>query len=118
MKLSRDNWRSIAKSLQIIGFAWYIVFFVSSFALLVYYAVNRPSVPRPERGLSVPLRWTHPVRYGAEQDEKRSERLFNLAFLGAGLFAVGEMITVYKLGDHSHWRPRPNPPPWDHKWGP
>jgi hypothetical protein len=117
MNLSSDNWRFVAKSLRIIGVVCCIVVFVSHFALLAYYSANRPHVPEPEHRWTVGLRWTHPVSYGTEQDERRSQWLFELFFPSGGLIALGEMIKIYKLDDYSGLRTRLKLP-WDHKWGP
>jgi hypothetical protein len=94
-----------------------LCFFISHFALLAYYSANRPHVPEPEHGWTVGLRWTHPVSYGTEQDEKRSQWLFNLFFPSGGLIALAELIRIYKLDDYSCVRTR-SKVPWDHKWGP
>jgi hypothetical protein len=117
MNLSNDNWRSIAKSLRIIGVVCCLVFFVSHFALLAYYSVNRPRVPQPEHGRTVGLTWTHPVSYGTEQDERRSLWLFDLFLPSFGLIVFGEMIRIYKLDDYSGLRARLKLP-WNHRWGP
>ncbi len=50
-------------------------------------------------------------------DACRSQWLFELFFPAFGLVIAGELIKVYKLGDYSGLRRRPNPP-WDHRWGP
>jgi len=117
MKLSNDNWRSITKSLRIVGVVCCLVFFVSHYALLAYYSANRPRVPQPEKGRTVGLTWTHPVRYGTERDERWSLWLFDLFLPSFGLIALGEMIKVYKLDDYSGLRARLKLP-WNHKWGP
>jgi hypothetical protein len=117
MATATDNWRFVAKFLRIIGVVCCVVFFISDFALLAYYSANRPHVPEPEHGWTVGLRWTHPVSYGTEQDERRSQWLFELVFPSGGLIALGEMIRIYKLDDYSGLRSRPKLP-WDHKWGP
>lgn len=108
----------VAKCLQIIGGVCCVGFFLSYLALVqVYYPSYRPEVPRPERGFTTGLTWTHPVRYGTERDERRSQWLFELFFPGFGLIIAGELIKIYRLGDYSGLRRRPNPP-WNHKWGP
>ena len=117
MNLSNDNWRSIAKSLRIIGVVCSLVFFVSHVALLAYYSANRPRFPQPEQGRTVGLTWTHPVSYGTEQDERRSLWLSDLFLPSFGLIAFGEMIRIYKLDDYSGLRARLKLP-WNHKWGP
>jgi hypothetical protein len=43
--------------------------------------------------------WTHPARYGTEQDESRSQWLFELFFPSFGLIMAGELIKIYRLGD-------------------
>jgi hypothetical protein len=117
MKLSNDNWRSLAKSLQIIGGVCCAVIFVSSFVLIAYYSAKRPTEPRPEFEMTVGLSWTHPVRYGTQQDENRLQWPFELFFPSFFMIALGEMIRIYKLRDYSNIRTRPKVP-WDHKWGP
>jgi hypothetical protein len=117
MKLSNDKWRVVAKFLQVIGVVCCIAFFVSHFALLAYYSGHRPRVPEPEHGWTVGLTWTHPVSYGSERDERRSQWLFGLFLPSFGLIALGEMIKIYKLDDYSGLRTRLKLP-WDHKWGP
>jgi hypothetical protein len=115
---SDARWRSIARSLQIVGGVCFVVFFLSLLVLvLAYYPSYRPEAPQPERGLTTGLTWTHPVRYGTERDERRSQRLFVLIFPSFGLMISGELIKIYKLGDDSGLRRRPNPP-WNQKWGP
>ncbi len=114
MNLSNDNWRSMAKSLRIIGVFCCLAFFVSHFALLAYYSANRPNVPQPEQGRTVGLSWTHPVRYGTEHDERRSKWLFDLFLPSFGLIAFGEMIRIYKLDDYSGLRARLKLP-WNHR---
>jgi hypothetical protein len=115
---SDARWRSIARSLQIVGGLGFVAFFLSFLILvLVYFSSYRPEIPQPERGLTVDLTWTHPVRYGTERDERRSQRLFGLIFPSFGLMISGELIKIYILGDYSGLRRRPNPP-WNHKWGP
>jgi len=117
MTPSNDTWRSIAKWLRITGITCCIALTVSHFALLAYYAAHRPVVPRPEYGMTIGLRWTHPTRYGTAQDARRSQWLFELFFPSFGLIALGEMIRIYKLDDYSGIRTRPKIP-WNHKWGP
>jgi hypothetical protein len=115
---SDARWRSIAKSLRFVGGVCFVAFFLSHLTLvLAYYPSYRPEAPQVERGLTTGLTWTHPVRYGTERDEKRSQRLFELIFPSFGLIIAGELIKIYKLGDYSGLRSRANPP-WDHKWGP
>jgi hypothetical protein len=117
MKLNNDNWRFVAKFLRIIGVVSCIVFLISHSALLAYYSANRPHVPEPEHGWTVGLRWTHPVSYGTEQDDRRSLWLFDLLLPSGGLIALEEMIKIYKLDDYSGLRTRPKLP-WRHKWEP
>jgi hypothetical protein len=117
MMLSNDNWRFVAKLLRIIGVICCIVFTISHFAVLAFYSANRPHLPEPEHGWTVGLSWTHPVSYGTQQDERRSQWLFELVFPSGGLIALGEMIRIYKLDDYSRLRTRLKVP-WDHKWGP
>ncbi len=105
------------KLLRISGGLIFIVSFLAHSALLAYYLDHRPKIPQQKQGLIAGLKWTHPVRYGTEQDEKRSLWLFNLAFLGFGICIAGELIKIYRLRDYSGIRSRPNPP-WDHRWGP
>jgi hypothetical protein len=115
---SDARWLSIARSLQIVGGLGFVAFSLSFLILvLVYFSSYRPEIPQPERGLTVGLTWTHPVRYGTERDERRSQRLFGLIFPSFGLMISGELIKIYILGDYSGLRRRPNPP-WNHKWGP
>jgi hypothetical protein len=116
-KRSDLRWRAVAKLLRISGVIGCAVFFVSHFALLAFYSAHRPGVPQPERGLTTGLTWTHPVRYGTEQDESRSQWLFELFFPSFGLVIAGELIKIYRLDDYSGLRPRTRPP-WNHKWGP
>ena len=117
MTSGNESWRILARWLQITGVAFVIALFVAEAALLLYYSANRPDVPRPEQGLTVGLTWTHPARYGTEQDERRSRLLFDLGFYSFGLIAAGEIIRIYKLGDYSGLRNRPRLP-WNHRWGP
>jgi hypothetical protein len=103
---SEIRWRSMAKWLRNVGGVCCVGFFLSLLALAeVYYPSYRPEVPQSERGWTTGLTWTHPVRYGTPQDESRSQRLFNLFFLGSGLIISGELIKIYKLGDYSGFRP-------------
>ncbi len=117
VSLSERSWRSIAKSLIISGAVSCAILFVLQVVLLVYYSETRPDVPRPEVGFTVGLTWTHPVRYGTKQEERRSQWLFELFFPGFALIAAGEMVKIYKFDDYSGIRTRPNPP-WNHRWGP
>ena len=115
---SDARWRSVAKWLRIIGAVSCVVLFLSYLALVeVYYPSRRPEAPHPRRGFTTGLTWTHPVRYGTAQDESRSQWLFALFFLASGLIIAGELIKIYRLGDYSGLRRRPNPP-WNHRWGP
>jgi hypothetical protein len=117
MNLNDSSWRRVAKSLQVIGLLSCAVFLVAQVVLLAYYFANRPVVPQPERGLTIGLRWTHPVRYGSGEDERRSLWLFSMFFPGVALVAVGEAIKMYKLNDYSGISTSPKLP-WNHKWGP
>ena len=110
-------WRRVAKWMRVVGFVCCFVFFISHFAMLAYYEASRPIVPQPKQGFATGLTWTHPVRYGTEQDESRSQCLFELFFPAFGLIIAGELIKIYRLGDYSGIRRRLRPP-WDHKWGP
>lgn len=116
MKLNNETWRLIAKSLVIAGFVCCLAFFLAEAALIAYYSANRPDVPRQERGWTVDLSWTHPMRYGTGQDEGSLQLLFDLGFYSFGLIAVGEAVKIYKLDDYSGIRTRPKVP-WNHKWG-
>jgi hypothetical protein len=50
-------------------------------------------------------------------DEWLSQWLFDLAIPAFFLAIAGELIRIYKLGDYSGLRRRPNPP-WNRKPGP
>jgi hypothetical protein len=92
----------MARSPQIVGSVCFVAFFLSFLVLvLAYYPSYRPEVPQPERGLTAGLTWTHPVRYGTERDERRSQRLFWWIFPSFVLMISGELIKIYKLGDYS-----------------
>jgi hypothetical protein len=58
-----------------------------------------------------------PGQLGTEQDERRSQWLFDLFFPSFGLIALTEMIKIYKLDDYSGLRTRLKLP-WGHRWGP
>ncbi len=111
------KWRAVANWLRITGFVLCFAVLLSHVILLAYYAVNRPQEPQPEKGLTVGIMWTHPPRYGTKEDERRSQWLFELFFVGLGPIVLGELIRVYKLNDYSGIRSRGNPP-WNHRWGP
>jgi hypothetical protein len=115
---SDARWRSIGRSLQIVGGVCFVAFFLSLLILvLAYYPSHRPEVPQPEQGLTAGLTWTDPVRYGTERDERCSQWLFGLIFPSFVLMISGELIKIYKLGDYSGLRHRRNPP-WNQQWGP
>ena len=107
----------MAKWLRVTGIVCCIGVTVAHFVLLDHYERQRPVIPRPEQGMTVALSWTHPVRYGTQQDASRSQWLFELFLPSFGLIAVGEFIRIYKLDDYSGIRSRLKVP-WNHKWGP
>ncbi len=117
MNSGKDKWRLTAKWLRTSGFVWCVACFLAELALIGFYSQKRPEVRRPDQGLTVSLSWTHPVRYGTDQDEKRLQLCFDLFFVGFGFIALAESIMVYKLKDYSGIRSRPKLP-WNHRWGP
>jgi hypothetical protein len=112
------RWHLVAKWLRITGAICFFGVFVGHFAVLAYFESHRPETPQLKAGLTTGLTWTHPVRYGRLNDERLSQWLFELGVPAAFVLMVGsELIKIYKLGDYSGVRGRPNPP-WDHRAGP
>ena len=102
------RWRVLARVLKIIGATGFVVAFSLWLTLISYYTSKRPHAPQPEHGWTVGLTWTHPVSYGTEQDERRSQWLVDLFFPNFCLFAFGEMVKIYKLDDYAGLRTRLN----------
>ena len=104
------RWRSITRSLQVAGRVLRSDLPLVSCTGIGLLPLLSAEVRQPERGLAAGLTWTHPVRYGSEQDERRSQRLFGLICPSFGLIISGEMIKICMLGDYSGLRRRLNPP--------
>jgi hypothetical protein len=111
---SEDRWRFVAKWLRIVGVVSTVGLFLSYLAVVgVYYPLRRPQAPEPQKGFTTGLSWTHPVLYGTQKDEGRSQLLFTLYFPAFGLMVAAELIKIHKLGDYSGLRRSKQP--WDHR---
>jgi hypothetical protein len=91
------------------GFAACFTSLAYSFFLNVYYETYRPVSPQPERGWTVGLTWTHPTKYGTEQEENRQQWVHWSVAPFFILIAAAEAIKIYKFNDYSGiWALRPH----------
>ncbi len=98
MALTRDQWRTMAKTLQFLGGGCCIAVIVSLNALIAYYTVKRSHVPIPELGWTVRLNWSlSPPSYGTPQEEALLLSLFRWFFPAFLVVAAGKAIEYYKL---------------------
>jgi hypothetical protein len=68
MRISgRESWDVWSRVLQIVGGVSLLIADVWFTGLEIYYASNRPYGPFPERGWTVPLRWTHGLTFEENQ---------------------------------------------------
>jgi hypothetical protein len=98
MTLTRDQWRILAKTLQILGGGCCIVVFLTFQILIAYYSVKRPHVPRPQLGWTVRLYWSWAKpSYGTAQEEALLLSLFRWFFPPFLIICAGRAIEYFKL---------------------
>jgi hypothetical protein len=98
MTLTRDQWRILAKTLQILGGGCCLAVFLTSQVLIAYYTAKRPHVPSPELGWTVRLSWSWaPPSYGTAQEEALLLFLFRSFFPPFLIGAAGKAVEYYKL---------------------
>src|SRR5258707_1276031 len=98
MTLTRDQWRILSKTLQILGGVSFFALFLTLSALVAYYTVMRSHVPIPELGWTVRLDWSlSPPSYGTAQEEALLLSLFQWFFPSFLVIAAGKAIEYYKL---------------------
>jgi hypothetical protein len=101
MWCSERFWRVLSRALLIVGAAGFVVLFVISVSLEIYYQAVRPHTPQPSAGWTVHLHWGAGA-YGSEEEDARLVRLQLWGLLPGTLAALGAAIKIYKLG----WDPR------------
>jgi|SRR5579863_3216806 hypothetical protein len=99
--VSRNQWRILARLLQVIGATGCIFSVICGQVLTSYYSTKRPHTPEAERGWTISIEWTHPPSYGTPQEANHVLWLFRLFFPCFGMIALGEAIKIYKLDDYS-----------------
>jgi len=98
MTLTRDQWRVLAKTLQIVGGGCCLVLFLANQVLIAYYTVKRPHIPIPELGWTVRLQWSWaPPSYGTAREESLLLSLFWWFFPSFLIISAGKAIEYYKL---------------------
>jgi len=98
MNLAEKHWRFFHKAFRYLGCVGTIVIGVMSMALISYYSANRPHVPQPEHGWTVPFNWSFSYpSYGTAQENDRLISLFWWGISFGIFFAIGEAIRIYKL---------------------
>lgn len=98
MTPTRNQWRILAKTLQIVGGICCCAVFLTFNILIAYYTAKRSHVPNPELGWTVRLNWSlSPPSYGTPHEETLLLSLFWWFFPPFLLIAVGKAIEYYKL---------------------
>ncbi len=98
MTLTRDQWRILAKTLEILGGGCCLAVFLTSQVLIAYYTVKRPHVPIPRLGWTVQLYWSWSrPSYGTAQEEALLLSLFRWFFPPFLIIGAGKAIEYYKL---------------------
>jgi hypothetical protein len=98
MALTRDQWRILAKTLEILGFVCCFAVLLTLAALTAYYTVKRSHTPIPELGWTVRLPWSMaPPSYGTAQEEALLLSLHWWFFPPFLVIAAGKAIKYYKL---------------------